>query len=85
MRFRVFRWRRYGWRNSRGFDLQHQELWRELLMLNADRTIRLAMGQKAQRAIQSKPVPMRLPTKPPEQLPLRNELPPDAAGRPQLQ
>jgi len=30
-------------------------------------------------------VPMRLPTKPPEQLPLRNELPPDAAGRPQLQ
>ena len=28
MRFRVFRWRRYGWRNSRGFDLQHQELWR---------------------------------------------------------
>jgi ribonuclease HI len=40
MRFRVFRWRRYGWRNSRGFDLQHQELWRELLLLNADRTIR---------------------------------------------
>jgi ribonuclease HI len=40
MRFRVFRWIRYGWRNSRGFDLQHQELWRELLLLNADRTIR---------------------------------------------
>jgi ribonuclease HI len=40
MRFRVFRWRRYGWRNSRGSDLQHQELWRELLLLNADRTIR---------------------------------------------
>ena len=40
MRFRVFRWRRFGWRNSRGFELQHQELWRELLLLNADRTIR---------------------------------------------
>ena len=40
MRFLVFRWRRYGWRNSRGFELQHQQLWRELLLLNADRTIR---------------------------------------------
>ena len=40
MRFRVFRWRRFGWRNSRGFELRHQELWRELLLLNADRTIR---------------------------------------------
>jgi ribonuclease HI len=28
MRFRVFRWRRFGWRSSRGFELQHQELWR---------------------------------------------------------
>lgn len=84
MRFRVFRWRRYGWRNSRGFDLQHQELWRELLLLNADRTIRW-LWVKGIAAIQSNPVQMRLPTKPPEQLPLRNELPPDAAGRPQLQ
>jgi ribonuclease HI len=40
MRFRVFRWQRFGWRNSRGFELQHQGLWRELLLLNADRTIR---------------------------------------------
>ena len=40
MRFLVFRWQRFGWRNSRGFDLRHQELWRELLLLNADRTIR---------------------------------------------
>jgi ribonuclease HI len=40
MRFRVFRWRRFGWRNSRGFQLQHQELWLELLRLSADRTIR---------------------------------------------
>jgi ribonuclease HI len=40
MRFRVFRWRRFGWRNSRGFELKHQELWRELLQLNELRTIR---------------------------------------------
>ena len=40
MRFRVFRWQRFGWRNSRGFELQHQELWRELLELSAPRTIR---------------------------------------------
>ena len=40
MRFRVFRWQRFGWRNSRGFKLQHLELWRELLLLNADRTTR---------------------------------------------
>jgi ribonuclease HI len=40
MRFRVFRWQRFGWRNSRGFELQHQELWRELLHLNELRTIR---------------------------------------------
>jgi ribonuclease HI len=40
MRFRVFRWKRFGWRNSRGIELQHQELWHELLLLDADRTIR---------------------------------------------
>jgi hypothetical protein len=84
MRFRVFRWRRYGWRNSRGFDLQHQELWRELLLLNADRTIRW-LWVKGHSGHPINPVQMRLPTKPPEQLPLRNELLPDAAGRPQLQ
>ncbi len=32
MRFRIFRWQQYGWRNSRGLELQHQELWRELLI-----------------------------------------------------
>ena len=40
MRYRVFRWRQFGWRNSRGFGLQHQGLWRELLQLNGQRTIR---------------------------------------------
>jgi ribonuclease HI len=34
MRFRVFRWQRQGWRNGRGLDLQHQELWSELIQLN---------------------------------------------------
>ncbi len=40
MLFRVFRWQRFGWRNSRGFELQHQELWRELIQLNELRIIR---------------------------------------------
>jgi ribonuclease HI len=40
MRFLVFRWQQFGWRNSRGFELQHQELWRELILLNTRRTIR---------------------------------------------
>ena len=40
MRFLVFRWQRFGWRNSRGFELQHQKLWRELILLNTQRTIR---------------------------------------------
>jgi ribonuclease HI len=45
MRFRFFRWRRFGWRNSRGFELQHQELWRKLLLLSADRAIRWLWGK----------------------------------------
>jgi ribonuclease HI len=40
MRFRVFRWQRQGWRNSRGLELQHQPLWRELLRLNEQLNIR---------------------------------------------
>ena len=40
MRFRVFRWQRQGWRNSRGMELQHQQLWRELLRLNERMNIR---------------------------------------------
>jgi ribonuclease HI len=40
MRFRVFRWQRQGWRNSRGLELQHQELWRELTRLNERMNIR---------------------------------------------
>jgi ribonuclease HI len=40
MRFRVFRWQRQGWRNSRGLDLQYQELWSELMQLNERLNIR---------------------------------------------
>jgi ribonuclease HI len=40
MRFRVFRWQQQGWRNSRGMELQHQQLWRELLRLNQRMSIR---------------------------------------------
>jgi ribonuclease HI len=40
MHIRVFRWQRFGWRNSHGFELQHQKLWRELIQLNKLRTIR---------------------------------------------
>jgi ribonuclease HI len=40
MRFRVFRWQRQGWRNSRGQNLQHQQLWRELIQLNERMNIR---------------------------------------------
>ena len=40
MRFRVFRWQRQGWRNSHGIELQHQQLWRELLRLNERLNIR---------------------------------------------
>lgn len=40
MQFRVFRWRNNGWRNSRGTALQHQELWRELLVLSESISVR---------------------------------------------
>lgn len=35
MRVFVFRWQRQGWRNRRGSQLQHRELWSELIALNA--------------------------------------------------
>ncbi len=40
MRFHLFRWQSRGWRNSRGMELQHRELWRELHCLNAQMRIR---------------------------------------------
>ena len=40
MRTFVFRWQRQGWRNRRGNQLQHRELWSELIALNTRLRIR---------------------------------------------
>ena len=40
MRAFVFRWQRQGWRNRRGTQLQHRELWTELVRLNTWLSIR---------------------------------------------
>lgn len=40
MRASVFHWQRHGWRNRRGTQLQHRELWEELMALNAQFRIR---------------------------------------------
>jgi ribonuclease HI len=40
MQFRVFRWQRNGWRNSRGTPMQHQQLWRDLLVLTESISVR---------------------------------------------
>jgi ribonuclease HI len=40
MRCFVFRWQRQGWRNRRGIELQHRELWSELIALNARLNVR---------------------------------------------
>ena len=40
MRVFVSHWQRQGWRNRRGTQLQHRELWTELIELNANLPIR---------------------------------------------
>ena len=40
MRTFVSRWQRQGWRNRRGTQLQHRELWAELIELNTSLPIR---------------------------------------------
>jgi len=40
MRAFVTRWQRQGWRNRRGTELQHRELWTELIELNANFPVR---------------------------------------------
>jgi len=40
MRAFVSRWQRQGWRNHRGTQLQHRELWTELIELNTSLLIR---------------------------------------------
>jgi ribonuclease HI len=40
MRVFVFHWQRHGWKNRRGTQLQHRELWVELLGLDSRLRIR---------------------------------------------
>jgi ribonuclease HI len=40
MRAFVFQWQRHGWRNRRGSELRHRELWAELIKLNSQLSIR---------------------------------------------
>ena len=40
MRVFVFHWQRQGWRNRRGAELQHRELWAQLMQHNARLHIR---------------------------------------------
>jgi ribonuclease HI len=40
MCFLAGRWQKQGWLNNRGIELQHQELWRELLGMNERMNIR---------------------------------------------
>jgi len=40
MRTLVFRWQSQGWRNRRGTQLQHRDLWAELVQLNARLQVR---------------------------------------------
>jgi len=36
----IFKWKRVGWRNRRGRQIQHRQLWTELILLNASRDVR---------------------------------------------
>jgi len=36
----ISKWERDGWRNRRGSQIQHRQLWTELTLLNANRKIR---------------------------------------------
>ena len=40
MRVFVFHWQRHGWRNRRGTQFQHRELWADLIELNKRLSIR---------------------------------------------
>lgn len=40
MCFHIWRWQRQEWRNNRGIPLHHQELWKELLVMNERMNIR---------------------------------------------
>jgi ribonuclease HI len=57
MRAFVSRWQRQGWRNRRGTQLQHRELWTELIELNTKSSHPMEVDQRSQRA--SLPEPCR--------------------------
>jgi ribonuclease HI len=40
MRYQAMRWKRWGWRNSRGMPLRDRALWQGLLELNARHFVR---------------------------------------------
>jgi ribonuclease HI len=40
MTFFVFKWEREGWRNRRGANIQHRQLWTELTFLDAKHAVR---------------------------------------------
>ena len=40
MRGFVLKWERDGWRNRRGSQIQHRQLWTELILLNSKREVR---------------------------------------------
>ena len=84
MRFLVFRWQRFGWRTAVASSYSTKSCGANCSSLtNCEQFV--GDGSEGTAAIPSSPAPMRSPTKRPEPLPFRSELPPDAAGRPQLQ
>ena len=65
MRAFVFRWQRQGWRNRRGTQLQHRELWAELIELNTTPSHPMEVDQRSQRASRPEPAPTNWRMKPP--------------------
>ena len=49
MRVFVFHWQRQGWRNRRGNQLQHRELWSELIAVERPASHPMDMDQRTQR------------------------------------
>jgi ribonuclease HI len=64
MRAFVSRWQRQGWRNRRGTQLQHRELWTELIELNTSLPSD-GSGSKVTTGIATRAVPTNWRMKPP--------------------
>jgi hypothetical protein len=63
MRAFVFRWQRQGWRNRRGTQLQHRELWTELI--DTQPFLSDGSGLKVTAGIATRAVPTNWRMKPP--------------------